>query len=83
MSQITLRNLPESVELAIRKRAEEKQISLNQSARELLQQALGTNQDKRSYRNLRDLAGTWDEREAELFDRRIEELRSIDPEVWR
>lgn len=83
MSQITLRNLPESVELAIRKRAAEKHISLNQSASELLQQALGTNANKRSYRNLRDPAGTWNEREADLFDRRVEELRSIDPEVWK
>ncbi len=37
MSQITLRNLPESVDRAIRKRAQEKHISLNQSATELLQ----------------------------------------------
>ncbi|MFP4409462.1 MAG: FitA-like ribbon-helix-helix domain-containing protein [Spirochaetaceae bacterium] len=83
MSQITLRNLPESVERAIRRRAEERHISLNQSATELLQQALGTNEEGAKYRNLRDLAGTWEEREADDFDRNVEELRSIDPEIWK
>ena len=83
MSQITLRNLPEHVERAIRKRAKEKQISLNQSATELLPQALGTSEDGARYRNLRDLAGTWNDTEADAFDRRVEELRSIDPEIWK
>ena len=83
MSQITLRNLPESVERAIRKRAEEKHISLNQSATELLQQALGTNEERPRHRNLRDLAGTWNDTEADVFDRRVKELRSIDPEIWK
>ena len=83
MSQITLRNLPEHVERAIRKRAEEKHISLNQSATELLQQALGTSEDGPRHRNLRDLAGTWNNTEADVFDRRVKELRSIDPEIWK
>ena len=83
MSRITLRNLPEHVERAIRKRAKEKQISLNQSATELLQQALGTSEDEPRHRNLRDLAGTWNNTEADVFDRRVKELRSIDPEIWK
>lgn len=83
MSQITLRNLPESVDRAIRKRAQEKHISLNQSATELLQQALGSNEQRPRYRNLRDLAGTWNDSEAEAFNRSVEELRSIDPEIWK
>ena len=83
MSQITLRNLPDPVERAIRRRAREKRISLNQSATELLQQALGTSGDVARHRNLRDLAGTWNDTEADAFDRRVEELRSIDPEVWQ
>lgn len=83
MSQITLRNLPESVERAIRKRAKERHISLNQSATELLEQALGTDKERPKYRALRDLAGTWNDTEADAFDQRIEELRSIDPEIWK
>ena len=83
MSEITLRNLPDHVEKAIRKRADEKRISLNQSATEHLQQALGTAEGRGKYRDLQNRAGTWGEDEAAAFGRRIDEMRSIDPEIWK
>jgi plasmid stability protein len=82
MSQITLRNLPDSVEEAIRKRAAQRHISLNRAATELLEQALGGHAGAQRHRDLSDLAGTWSEKEADAFDRRTQELRSVDSEIW-
>ena len=85
MKAITLRNLPDEVARAIRKKAETEGTSLNKATIALLEQSIpGTG--KKSKRTLHHdfdkFAGTWTKEEAEEFDKALAELRQIDPEVW-
>jgi len=82
MSQLTVRNLPPEIEEAIRRRARERHISINQSITELLCEALGIPESGGKRRDLSDLAGTWSEDEAQAFDEAIRHQRGIDEELW-
>ncbi len=83
MSQITIRDLPEEVEHAIRERARERHTSLNRVVTELVEEALGISASQSKRRNLSDLAGTWSEADADSFDAVIESMRAIDTEIWQ
>jgi plasmid stability protein len=71
MKAITLRNIPPAVEKAIRARARQKKISLNQAVIELLQEPVG---------DLDRFIGSWTSEEAREFDEALAEIRRIDPE---
>ncbi|MDA3948398.1 MAG: Arc family DNA-binding protein [Spirochaeta sp.] len=83
MSQITIRDLPEEVERAIRERARERHTSLNRVVTDLVEEALGFSQNRAKRRDLSELAGTWSATEADSFDTRVESMRTIDPEIWQ
>ena len=83
MSQLTIRNLPPEIEEAIRRRARERHISINQSITELLFEALGMPESGEKRRDLSDLAGTWSEEEAQEFDEVLRHQRQIDEEIWQ
>jgi hypothetical protein len=84
MKAITLRNVPPDVEKVVRRRAVEKNLSLNKAVIELV--ALGgglTKPAKELHSDLDDLFGRWTKREADAFDRRLRGLRKVDAELWR
>lgn len=86
MKAITLRNLPPDVARAVRRRAEEKKLSLNRAIVELLQEALGGgagNGKPREYHDLDFLFGVWTPKEAEAFRKELAWQRRIDPELWK
>jgi len=83
VSQITIRNLPESVEQAIRDRARERNQSLNRTVTQLLEKALGIKPETGRKRDLSDLRGNWTADEADHFDRFVAESRTIDDEIWK
>jgi len=81
---ITLRNLPPHVINAIRRRAQERRISLNRAVITLLEEGLGVgSQTDATYHELDNLGGSWAREEAAAFDTALREQRSIDPDVWR
>jgi len=81
---ITLRNLPPHVMNAIRRRAQERRISLNRAVITLLEEGLGVgSQADATYHELDNLGGSWAREEAAAFDTALREQRSIDPDVWR
>ena len=85
MKPITLRNLPDEVARAIRKKAEKEGMSLNKAVIGLLEQSIGGpgQRGKGPRRDLSPLAGTWKKEEADEFDKFLAELRQIDPEMWQ
>lgn len=83
MSQLTIRNLPPEIEQAIRRRARERHISINQSITELLSEAMGIPKSAEKQRDLSDLAGTWSDEEAQEFEEALRRQRGIDEEIWQ
>lgn len=81
---VTLRNLPKKMDRTIQKRAKEKGLSVNKAVISLLEEHLGMKTGKPSaeYHDLDALAGAWTKAEADTFDKRLAEQRSIEPELW-
>jgi plasmid stability protein len=79
--QYTIRNVPDSLDAALRRRAKEQGCSLNEVAIEALARGAGVIGERKPQRDLRDIAGTW--RKDAAFDRAIADQDTIDPEMWR
>ena len=79
--QYTIRNIPDSVDAALRERAKREEKSLNEIVVETLAQALGFSNEETRYRDLGDLAGTW--REDPAFDEAIADQQAVDEDLWR
>ena len=84
MKAITLRNIPPSVEKAIRAKARQKKISVNRAVIELLEERVGVTERKRAvHHDLDHLVGSWSRDEAKEFDEVLHDMRQIDPELWK
>ena len=79
--QYTIRGIPERLDARIRERAAEEGKSLNATVLQVLKAGLGFGADQVRYDDLDDLAGTW-VHDPE-FDRAVEEMDRIDPELWK
>ncbi len=79
--QYTLRNVPKSLDRALREQARSQNKSLNDIVLEALRRALGLEGEPLVQRDLSDVVGTWQE-DPEL-DRVLAEQRRIDPEAWK
>ena len=79
--QHTLRKVPPRVDAELRRRAAEGRMSLNEVALQALERGLGLSDKPVRYHDMDDLAGTWiDDPE---FDRALEEMDQVDPELWQ
>ena len=78
--QYTIRDVPGQVNEALRIYAAEEGVSLNQAAVDILAKGLGVTGREEVYHDLDHLAGTWVEDPE--FDRAIEEMDKVDPEMW-
>ncbi len=82
MKQITIRKVPEELASALKKETKVRGKSLNQTAIDLLRQALGIGAT--SYNNnLGKLAGTWTARDLEKFEQNTSIFEQVDPELWQ
>jgi len=81
MIQYTVRNVPESVDQALRERAHRERKSLNQLTLELLAEAVGDVANGHPRRNLASIAGSWAS-DADT-EQALDDQRRIDPELWR
>ena len=80
-TQYTIRRVPSRLDQELRRKAREEQRSLNEVALRALERGLGLAEEQPRYHDLDDLAGTWvDDPE---FDRAIEAMDQVDPELWR
>lgn len=78
--QYTIRGVPADVDLALRRKAHRRKISLNRLLVEELIKSVGEAPEP-SHRSLRALAGRW--KEDTQFDRALEDQRKIDWSLWR
>ncbi len=79
--QYTLRNIPNRIDQALRERARAESKSLNQVVIEALARALGITGEEVRHRDLRDLAGTW--QEDPEFEEAIADQEVVDEELWK
>lgn len=79
--QYTIRNIPEALDAALRERAKAENKSLNEYAIEALARSIGFSGDGIRFRDLTDLAGTW--QEDPDFDKAIADQHAIDEELWK
>ena len=79
--QYTIRNIPDALDLALRERAKQEKKSLNEVVIQSLARALGFSKESVRYRDLGDLAGTW--QEDPEFERAIADQHRIDDQLWQ
>jgi len=79
--QYTLRNIPEAIDRALRALARREGKSLNEVAIHALARAVGASGERIKRRDLRDLAGNWEEDPE--FERTRGDHDRVDSEQWR
>ncbi len=83
MSQITIRDLPDSLEAYIRKRAKKEKRSLSKVVNEMLEDASGLRDDAKRFRDLSAFSGSWSAVEAAEFQKTQEAFERIDEDAWK
>jgi len=79
--QYTIRNVPQTLDEALRRIAREQGKSLNEVAIGALARGVGITQERSRQRDLSDIAGTW--RKDVAFDSALAAQDTIDEEMWR
>jgi len=79
--QYTLRGIPRELDEALRRKAKQDGVSLNQAVLSALARGLGLVEERPLYHDLDDLAGTWVEDPA--FDEALRAMDSVDPDLWK
>lgn len=79
--QYTIRNIPDSLDKALRKTARAQGKSLNEITIEALVRGAGISGESRRQRDLSDIAGTW--REDAAFDSALAAQDTIDEALWK
>lgn len=79
--QFTIRNVPDTLDEALRRAARERGKSLNEVAIEALARGAGVVGEPGRQRDLSDIARTW--RKDPAFDRALAAQDTIDEEIWR
>ena len=79
--QYTLRRVPARIDRVLRERARDQHRSLNEVTLEVIERGLGLSGETVRHRDLDDLIGTWVEDPG--FDRALEDMDQVDPELWR
>ncbi|GMV18155.1 MAG: hypothetical protein HS104_00895 [Polyangiaceae bacterium] len=79
--QYTLRNIPRTLDQALRQRARREKKTLNQVVIETLAQGLGLEAPQARRRDLRDLVGARPRDPA--LEQALDDQRRVDPELWR
>jgi len=80
---MTIPNVPPDLAAALEAEALQRGLSLNQTVRALLREALGLAEETEQRNGLRRLAGSWTEQEFNEFERTVRSFRETDEELWR
>ena len=81
MKHLTIRDVPPSLARALARETRRRQQSLNQTVKDLLEQALGLSSLPFD-NSLGRLAGGWSEADLEAFEAAVRPLDEVDPELW-
>jgi plasmid stability protein len=86
MPNINIRGLDDTVHQRLKAKARQKGISLNSLIVKYLRQDVGLDaRDKKSptYNDLDELAGTWNKKDAQDFQKTISAFEEIDETLWK
>ena len=89
MRQMTLRDIPDEIEMVARNEASRQGISLNKAFLTLLRKSTQqastqlSSEDKKRNSRFSRFCGVWTETEAAEFDKALSDQRSIDNEAWQ
>lgn len=85
MSSITIHNLDDPLDSMIREKAKKEGLSLNNTIKKLLHEAVGLTPRPSESREQEflDLFGVWSAKEAKAFHQQISELEKIDQSDWK
>ena len=79
--QYTIRDIPDTLDKALRQAAREQGKSLNEVAIETLARGAGITGERGRQRDLTDIAATW--RKDPAFDSALAAQDTVDEEMWR
>jgi plasmid stability protein len=79
--QYTIRNVPDTLDEALRRVARQRGKSLNEVAIDALARGVGVTAERNRQRDLADIAGTW--RKDPAFDSALAAQDTVDEEMWR
>ena len=79
--QYTIRNVPDTLDGALRRAAREQGKSLNEMAIEALARGAGITGERSRQRDLNDIAGTW--RKDPAFESALHAQDTIDEKMWK
>lgn len=84
MKSITIHNLDEPLDRLIREKAKNQGLSLNNTIKNLLAEALGLSpkQGEERKKDFLDLFGVWSEQDVQDFNKRTCDFEKIDPGDW-
>ena len=82
ISQMTLRQIPGTVKKGLRLKARKDGRSINRTAVDLLQQALGVGNGQSKKRDLSGFSGKWSAEECRTFEKNMTPFGQIDAETW-
>lgn len=83
MSSITIHNLDEDLEQAIRRAAKEEHTSLNKVIKSTLRKSFGLSTEARERLDLSEFSGTWTKADAQEFEENTQDFNKIDKEIWK
>jgi plasmid stability protein len=83
MNYLTIRGIPEELTRALQEEKNRRGKSINQTVIELLKQALNLEWAPKSGNGLEKLAGTWNQKEFDLFEQATAVFENTDQEEWQ
>jgi plasmid stability protein len=85
MKTLTIRNIDEELNQALRDKVKQKGCSLNTLVVNLLKQSTGLSKQQftKKYHDLDSLAGTWSNEEYDEFNKNISSFNQIDEDMWK
>ena len=85
MKTLTIRNIDDDLNRLLKKKAEESGTSLNSCIINILKEKAGLlkKQFSKKYNDLDELAGTWNKKDYEQFNKNISSFEKIDEEMWK
>lgn len=83
MNQLTLRNIPDDLERAIRDSSKKSGQSINKTVLDILRKGIGLPDEGNKHRDLSFVSGTWSQKEFEEFENNIKVCEQIDEDIWK
>ncbi len=85
MKTLTLRGIDEKLEQVLRKRAKNKNESMNKTILSILKKETGLDKEKpfKTFNDLDELSGTWSKKDMDDFNKNTELFNQVDLQDWK